>query len=93
MVETISAWQCIGCGKLDAPRPCVGVCEDRKVDLVRAHDYEVAVAQLQQAQARVAELLALTRLLATTTPTAQHWQRTYLALQRRARALLVDADR
>lgn len=93
MVETISAWQCIGCGKLDAPQPCVGVCEDRKVELVRAPDYHAAVAQLQQAQARVAQLLTLTRLLATTTPSADQWQRTYLAPQQRARTPLADAER
>jgi hypothetical protein len=33
------AWQCIGCGKLEGPQPCVGVCQDRRVELVDAQDY------------------------------------------------------
>ena len=28
------AWRCIGCGRIEAQRPCIGVCEDRKVRLV-----------------------------------------------------------
>lgn len=92
MIEHITAWQCIGCGKLDAPRPCIGVCEDRKVELVPARDYDDAIERLRRADARIAVLQALTRLLATTTPSADQWQRTYLALQRRARKVL-EGDR
>ncbi|HMT38900.1 MAG TPA: hypothetical protein PKD02_09455, partial [Thermomonas sp.] len=39
MVETIEGWRCIGCGKVEATRPCIGVCQDRKVELVAAEDY------------------------------------------------------
>lgn len=92
MVETISAWQCIGCGRIDAPQPCVGVCEDRKIALVSAGDYEAAMQQRQQAEAQIATLLGLTRLLASTTPSEGQWQRTYLALQQRARALLAEVE-
>ena len=31
MIDTIDAWQCIGCGKIEAPQTCIGVCRDRKV--------------------------------------------------------------
>ena len=31
MAEYIQAWQCIGCGKIEAPQLCIGVCRDRKV--------------------------------------------------------------
>ena len=34
MVETIEGWRCIGCGRVDAPQPCIGVCEDKRVELV-----------------------------------------------------------
>ena len=37
--DTIVGWQCIGCGRVDAPQPCIGVCQDRKVELVAAGDY------------------------------------------------------
>src|SRR5262252_1688753 len=39
-VERIKAWQCIGCGRLDGPQPCLGVCQDRKVELVPASAYD-----------------------------------------------------
>ena len=34
MIEYMKAWQCIGCGKLDGPQDCIGICQDRKVELV-----------------------------------------------------------
>ena len=38
--ERMKAWQCIGCGKLDGPQNCIGVCQDRRVELVYAADYD-----------------------------------------------------
>ena len=29
MAETIKAWQCIGCGRVEADAQCPGICEDR----------------------------------------------------------------
>ena len=81
MAETITAWQCIGCGRVDAPRPCIGVCEDRKVELVALGDYEAARSQRDA-------FASLLRLLIATTPSTGHWQDTYLAMQQRARSLL-----
>ena len=81
MVETIEGWRCIGCGRVDAPRPCVGVCQDKRVELVLAEDYaEMAwrVEQLQQALA----------LIARTTPKPDQLEACWLALQARARTLL-----
>jgi hypothetical protein len=31
MKDYVKAWQCIGCGKIEAPQACIGVCQDRKV--------------------------------------------------------------
>jgi hypothetical protein len=31
MGDYIQAWQCIGCGRIEAPQTCVGVCRDRKI--------------------------------------------------------------
>lgn len=81
MTNRIQAWQCVGCGKLDAPQPCVGVCQDRKVELVNASDYDLA-------QARIGELEAMLRILAQTTPRDGEWERSYRRLQERARQLL-----
>lgn len=81
MVETIEGWRCIGCGKVDAPRPCIGVCEDRRVELVLAHDY----AELAW---RVAELEEALALIARVTPKPGELDASWLALQARARKLL-----
>ena len=74
MAERMRAWQCIGCGRLEADSSCIGICQDRPVDLVYASDY--------------AELEALVRQLAVTSPREGQWERTYRAMQQRARALL-----
>jgi len=83
MIERIPAWQCIGCGKIDAPRPCIGVCQDRKVELVAASDVD-------QLEARLKSLESLVGLLAHTTPRAGEFEATYRLLQERARALLAS---
>ncbi|MCC6198155.1 MAG: hypothetical protein IT518_27195 [Burkholderiales bacterium] len=86
--DTIKAWQCIGCGRLEAPANCIGVCQDRKVELVSAWDYaEVAVA-LEDAQQRGVALASLLGRLAHTTPREGTFKDSYLALQEQARKLL-----
>jgi len=79
--ERIKAWQCIGCGKIDAHQPCIGICQDQKVDLVYACDYDRALA-------RTTELESLVSLLARTTPRAGEWEHSWRLLQERARGLL-----
>jgi hypothetical protein len=74
MAETIRAWQCIGCGRVEANAQCLGICQDRPVRLVSAADYEA--------------LEAFVRRFASSTPRDGQWQRSYLALQREARALI-----
>ena len=84
MVETVTAWQCIGCGKIEAPQQCVGVCQDRKIELVYADEHRVALAHLL-------EVDALLRQIAFSTPHDDAWQASYQALQARARKLLRPA--
>ena len=74
MALTIKAWQCIGCGRVEADGRCIGICEDRPVRLVSAGDYE--------------QLESFVRRLASTTPRDGQWERTYRALQQEARALV-----
>ena len=70
----MKAWQCIGCGRLEASQPCIGICEDRPVELVYAWQLE--------------EALALLRQLAWSTPREGEWERSFRDLQARARKLL-----
>jgi hypothetical protein len=92
MTERYPAWQCVGCGRIDGPQPCVGICRDRKVELVDAAALDRAEARSaeieQRAQARIAELERLLQVLAHTTPHADAWERSWLQLQARARELL-----
>ena len=88
--DTITAWQCIGCGRLEAPQNCIGVCQDRKVELVSAWDYASAASALEEAQQSATAFEALVSRLAHTTPRADAWKETYLALQREARGLLAQ---
>ena len=86
--NTITAWQCVGCGRLEAPQNCIGVCHDRKVELVSAWDHAEALSALEDAHARVAALTALLGKLAHVTPRAGAFESSYRALQAEARKLL-----
>jgi len=46
MTEPIPAWQCIGCGRIEAPQTCIGVCQDRRVEFVYASEHAEAEAEL-----------------------------------------------
>lgn len=88
MTDYVNAWQCIGCGKIEAPQPCIGVCKDQRVQFVYAEDYELALARAQVAEAA----LDLVRKLARTRPRKDGWQGSYLAFQNEARRLLSEAS-
>jgi hypothetical protein len=79
-LERRPVWECEGCGRIDDPRPCVGVCRDRKVEYVLAAEYEREVAALR----RVLEVIA------HTTPRDGEALRHWKALQQRARRVLAD---
>lgn len=88
MVEVLKALECIGCGRLEGPQPCVGICQDRIVDLVYAREYEGALAQAEHAQRQAEAFHALVRRLAWTTPRSGEWERSYRTLQDQARRIL-----
>lgn len=85
MTERTKAWQCIGCGRIESQATCLGICEDRPVLLVSAADYD-------QAQRQLDELRLFVRQLALISPRGENWERTYKALQERARRLLAGFD-
>ena len=89
-MERITAWQCIGCGKIESPQPCIGVCEDRRRELVYASDYDAIVARLALARRQRDDLAMLVRQIAHTSPRVGECERTWLALQARARGLLAN---
>ena len=86
----MKAWQCIGCGRIEAPQTCIGVCQDRKVEFVYASEHVEALAQLTGALAEIDALEAIAYQLAWTTPRIDEWEHSYRALQQRARKLLTS---
>lgn len=92
MTETIAALQCIGCGRLEAPQPCVGVCEDREVALVSAEDYYQLLAQYKKLGRQLAARQKLLRRLAGTHPKAGQWEASFRAFQLQADGLLSPKD-
>jgi hypothetical protein len=89
--ERISAWQCTGCGRIEGPQPCVGVCQDKKVTFVSSEAYDATFARLREAEARLAALESLARRMALSTPRRGEWEKSYRALQDEARRALHDA--
>jgi len=86
----IKAWECQGCGRIEAPQPCIGVCQDRAVEFVRSEEYEVLIerySKLVEHNARMRELLVR---LAGTHPRDGRWEKGYRALQARSAELLKD---
>lgn len=96
MIEVMQAWQCIGCGRIDGPQTCVGICQDRKVELVYAAQYKDMLSeyrtQLVDANALIAKLAAQMRPIVNTTPRNAEWERSYRALQKYAREGLASAE-
>jgi hypothetical protein len=86
-VEFATTWWCAGCGGIDAPQPCLGVCVWRSVEWVNGIRY------LEQRAGAVAEremdrrLRGLARRVACVTPRAGQWQRGWWALEAQARAM------
>ena len=80
-VDRMEVFQCIGCGKIEAPQPCIGVCRDRRTQLVYAEDYDRLVAEADA-------LRAVLRQIAAITPHEGECLRSWQALQARARSVL-----
>ena len=88
MSEYIKAWECIGCGRLEAQQTCLGVCQDRPVELVYASAYENLAGENRMLEERVAQLEMLARALVGTLPREGQWQASFVALQNKARRVL-----
>ena len=88
MSEYVKAWQCIGCGKIEAPQTCVGICQDRKVEFVYAFEHNAVLAQLADTTMVRDSLAALLRRLAFTTPRNGDWEGAFRSYQAEARKQL-----
>ncbi|WP_329743386.1 hypothetical protein [Dyella sp. A6] len=90
MTDYIQAWQCIGCGKIEAPQTCIGVCRDRKILMVGKDDHDAAIAELTLAQQHLKGLQAVLLQLAWSEPRHGQWEQNWRALQERARQWIAN---
>ena len=88
----VEVWECIGCGRIEAPQTCIGVCRDRKLELVDAAVHEAALARLREATRRIERLESLARRLAHARPREGEWERSWRVLQKEAIELLAPDD-
>lgn len=88
MDERIHAWQCIGCGRIEAPQTCVGVCRDRGVVLVGLGEHQQALDEVQRLYVDLDRAQALLARIARTQPHDGRWEDAWRAFQVDARALL-----
>jgi hypothetical protein len=91
-VEVIDGWRCIGCGRVEASRPCVGICQDRRARLVELDSFVAALEGAERAAARASDLEAFLRLIAATRAKPGGADATLAALQTRARAMLASVS-
>lgn len=85
MTDYIQAWQCIGCGRIEAPQTCLGICRDRKILMIGKEDHERALAELRARLTRAHERLLR---FGCSTPREGQWERSFRALQNEVRAVL-----
>lgn len=92
--DYVPAWQCTGCGRIEAPQPCIGVCRDRKVLLVGQDTHAKALDEIRRLRESVAAASSMLLRFAVATPRDGHWESSYRALQSQVRdvlAVLADA--
>jgi hypothetical protein len=95
MTDYIQAWQCIGCGRIEAPQPCIGVCKDRKVYFIGRDEHERALAQAAALRDTLATVQAKLQRFTLAKPNAGQWERSWTALQgelRETLALIAAAE-
>ncbi len=88
MPDYIQAWQCIGCGKIEAPQPCIGVCRDRKILMVGKDEHEQVLQRLHELEGEIEAMRRLLVQWAWSFPNADAWEHSYRVFQSKAKALL-----
>lgn len=84
----VVVWRCPDCGGVDAPQPCIGVCIWRPAQWVDAAWYEAERTRALTDRRAERSLAGLLRTVVFTTPRPGQWERSWRALQSRARHAL-----
>lgn len=64
----VEAWGCLTCGRVDAPRPCLGLCTRTPVPMVDATGFRAAAVRAEHAAREARVLEPAVRQLAWTRP-------------------------
>ena len=92
MTDFIAAWQCIGCGRIEVPETCVGICENEPVQLVYASEHRRVISLLEEARGQRHALETIVRRLAHSTPHPGEWEHSWRALQEDALRVLATLE-
>jgi hypothetical protein len=92
MTDYLQVWQCIGCGRIEAPQPCIGVCKDRKVFMVGRDEHERLLAEHEALRQRLARAHAMLQRFGLARPREDQWERSWHALQNELREVLAVLD-
>lgn len=86
-VEFATTWWCAGCGGIDAPQPCLGICVWRSVEWVNGVRYLEQRAGALVERNTEQRLRGLVRRVAFVTPRAGHWERGWRAFEAQAQVM------
>lgn len=92
MTDHIEAWRCVGCGRIEAPQSCIGVCRDQKVNLIPSEEYEAVIFALETMREQLSSMQEIISRLAFVTPHTGKWESTYRILQQQARTALAKLE-
>lgn len=87
-LECTTTWWCAGCGGIDAPQPCLGICIWRRVEWVNATLYEHERQRALAERHTEGRLRRLPQRAASITPREGHWQQGWNALEALGRQAL-----
>jgi len=91
-IQSISAWRCTGCGRIEAPQPCLGVCHDEAVELVSADEFNALRERYRRVARDNARMRALLVRIRSTRPRPAGVQATWVSAQRQAQTLLSEIN-
>jgi hypothetical protein len=91
-IEIIEAWGCPVCGRVDAPRPCLGICVRRPGTVADVREYRELAPRAERARAADRALSGLAHILATVTPRPGREELTTARVRSQARDLLGVID-
>lgn len=86
--EYVTTWWCAGCGAIDAPQPCLGICIWRPAEWVNRTAYEPERSRAAAERDAERILVRLLRRAAFVTPRDDQWERNWRALHADAREAL-----